>query len=67
MLQTIRDSIDCLTNQDFGNFYQDYVVHIQDLIINHDLAEACKECTSIEDSIYLIKGINKITEELNKI
>lgn len=66
MLETIKETIEDLPSENFGEFYQSYVSRSEDAIIEHDIKLASSDFKSIEDITELIKGLNKITEELNK-
>ena len=68
MLQTIRDYIETLDSKpSFGKYYQQYVKSVQDSIVNHDVALASREFTTIEDTAEVIKGLNALTEELKRL
>ena len=67
MLEDIKQVILSLPDKDFATFYQDYVVKSQDSIIEHDVNLATKDYTSIEDACQVIRGINKLTEELKQL
>lgn len=64
MLEVVKEAIANVSDQKFEDFYQDYVVASEKLIINHDVSVASREYTGIEDTCKLIQGLNKLTEEL---
>lgn len=67
MLKTIKEYIANMPEQDFGSYYQQYIVEIQNDIISRDLHRAAKAFNSVEDSVTVIKGINQLTEELKRL
>lgn len=67
MLQTIREAIENLPDKSFGQFYQEYVKKAQDKIIRKDISFASTQLTSLEDTTDIVKGLNTLTEELERI
>lgn len=64
MLEDIRKAIEDLPETEFSEFYQEYVIAMQDSIINHQLADMQHQFSTVEDIPELIKGINKLSEDL---
>ena len=64
MLETIKESIANLPSESFGEFYQKYIFDLEDEIIDHDISKANSAFKSIEDINEIVKGINRLTEEL---
>ena len=67
MLQIVKDYIEDLPQDKFEDFYQQYVSHIQDEIINKDIQRASKLYTQIDDMAPLVSCLNILTEELNRL
>lgn len=65
MLESIKNTIDTLPDISFGEYYQQYVIQTQDVILDNMLNIADKQYTDIEDVTELIKGLNKLTKELS--
>lgn len=66
MLTTIKQYISNLDDTDFDTFYQDYVVSVQDSIVNHQMTVDSKKFTNIESITSLFKSINTLVEDLKK-
>lgn len=64
MLDVVKQTIESLPDKSFGEFYQNYISDLEDSIIEHDMKKASSTFHSIEDVTDIIKGINKLTEEL---
>lgn len=64
MLKVIKQTIDELPSESFGEFYQDYVANLEDDILDHDMKIADSAFKSIDDIPEIIKGLNKMTQEL---
>lgn len=67
MLQIVKEYIEDLPEEDFKDFYQKYVVNLQDEIINRDVQRASKLYNRIEDMAPLVSCLNILTEELNRL
>lgn len=67
MLDTIRCELSKRTEMPFESFYQSYIMKLQDEIIERDLSKASRNLSSIEDVVELIKGLNRLEEELRTI
>jgi hypothetical protein len=67
MLATIKETVSNLPDKPFSEFYQDFVLSSQQSILNHDIKLAFKGINSIEDTLSIMSGLNKLTEELNKL
>lgn len=67
MLQEIKRYIEELPDEPFEDYYQRYVKASQDRIIRKDLKVASQSFTQLEDTAEVIKGLNKLTEELKRI
>ena len=67
MLQTIRNYIANLPEKDFGTFYQEYVLHIQDDIIEANARALENKYMFSSDTNQILSGINTLTEELNEL
>lgn len=65
MLQTIKDYISNLPEKDFGTFYQEYVLHIQDDIIEADARVLENKYMFSSSTNQILSGIDTLTEELN--
>lgn len=65
MLQTIKDYISNLPEKDFGTFYQEYVLHIQDDIIEADARVLENKYMFSRNTNQILSGIDTLTEELN--
>lgn len=65
MLQTIKDYISNLPEKDFGTFYQEYVLHIQDDIIEADARVLENKYMFSSNTNQILSGIDTLTEELN--
>lgn len=63
MLRSIKATIDNLPDEDFGSFYQRFIMHYQDEIIDSDLRIAHSHYAS-GNLLELVSGLNKLTEEL---
>lgn len=66
MLDSVKKELNALPSSSFSDFYQDYVAHIEELIIQHDVKKACSVVKSIDNIPDIIRGLNKLTEELNQ-
>lgn len=64
MLETVKQCISDLPDSKFDDFYQDYIVASEKMIIDSDLNVAARDYREIEDACKIIQGINKLTEEL---
>lgn len=64
MLSKLKSDISDIPNTDFGNFYQSYVARMEDLIIQNDIKKASTVFKSMDDISTIIRGLNKLTEEL---
>ena len=67
MLQEIKQYIAELPDEPFEDYYQRYVKESQDRAIRKDLKVASQSLTQLEDTVEIIKGLNKLTEELGRI
>ena len=67
MLDTIRCELSKQSEMSFESFYQSYIMKLQDEIIERDLSKASRNLSSIEDVVELIKGLNRLEEELRTI
>lgn len=67
MLQTIKDYIANLPDKDFGTFYQEYVIRMQDEIIESNVTALESQCLGEKSTKEILSGINILTEELNKL
>ena len=67
MLASIRDCIDNLPAEDFEHFYQDYVMEVQDTIMNHRIGVDSLKFTSLDQIGSVLIGLNQMTEELKTI
>lgn len=63
MLSSIKDSLASLPEEDFGQFYQHFVMESQDKIIDSDLRVAYSHYSS-NSLLGIISGLNELTEEL---
>ncbi len=64
MLDTIKEELNNLDDVPFKDFYQDYIVGIQQNIMTNDMRKANYTFNSIDDVSYIIKGLNKLVEGL---
>lgn len=64
MLETIKQEIDRLPDISFADYYQQYVITMQDQIMDYHLSLVKHQFNTIEDIPELIKGINKLSEEM---
>ena len=64
MLQTIKNYIINLPCKSFGEFYQDYIVQCEDLVVDSDVAAAESEITSMCKIPELIANINMLSNSL---
>lgn len=64
MLEVVKQTIENLPDKPFSVFYQQYIGDLEDKIIDHDVERASSTFRSIEDVTDIIRGINKLTEEL---
>lgn len=67
MLATIKTAIANLPDVDFEDFYQSYVEHSQDSIIDNDIERSSKLFTGINDLTEVLQGLNTLTEELKRL
>jgi len=67
MLQEIKQYIAELPDEPFEDYYQRYIKESQDKAIRRDLKVASQSLTQLEDTVDIIKGLNKLTEELGRI
>ena len=66
MLDTVKKELNALPSSPFSDFYQDYVAHVEESIVQHDIKKAYSVVKSIDDIPDIIRGLNKLTEELNQ-
>lgn len=66
MLDTVKKELNVLPSSSFSDFYQDYVAYIEESIIQHDVKKAYSVVKSIDNIPDVIRGLNKLTEELNQ-
>lgn len=64
MLATVNKCISNLPPEPFSIFYQNYIIDLENRILDQDVTQASLEYKSIEDITLVIKGLNKMTEEL---
>lgn len=64
MLSKLKSDISDIPNIDFGDFYQLYVARMEDTIIQNDIKKASAVFKSMDDISTIIRGLNKLTEEL---
>lgn len=67
MLETIKQAVEELPNETFGEYYQKYVMQSQDSIIQHDVSFAGHQYHSLEDIPQLMQGLNTLSEELKRL
>jgi len=67
MLQTVKDYIQSAPEDDFGTFFQKYVLLAQDKLIDNDVKVTESKYGSLTYTSQLIAGINSLTEELKKL
>lgn len=60
MFETIRETIEHLPTEDFEEFYDDYVMSLQDMII-------AKELSVIADRVLGLVSINQLEKSLNQL
>lgn len=64
MLSTIKEAVNNLPSKPFSEFYQEFISHVEDELIEYDMKKANSSFHSIEDVTDIVRGINKLTEEL---
>ena len=65
MLQTIKKYIEDLPDKNFGEFYQEYIMKVEDDIVNSDVRSAELQWAGASSANEILSGINMLTEELN--
>ena len=67
MLETIKSAIyDAEQAEPFSEFYQSYVAHTQDHIIEQEIQHIANLITSNDDKISIYSQIDEITQEVLK-
>ena len=67
MLQTIKDYIANMPDKDFATFYQEYVLSIQDKIVDNDAKLLESRWKGDKSTSEILAGITTLTEELNTL
>lgn len=67
MLKTIKEAIKELPSSSFADFYQSYIIGLEDDILRNDIKEATATFNSIDDVPTIIKGLNALTQELTNV
>lgn len=67
MLETIKAYIDNLPNKTFGQFYQEYVIKMQDQIIESDISAFESQHALDGDANQLLSSVDTMVKELNTL
>lgn len=67
MLNTVRSYITDLSDKQFSEFYQDYVMQSQNRISEHRLAIDSHRFRSIDSISTITSGLNDMIEELKHL
>ena len=67
MFEVIKNYIDNIPDIPFDEFYQTYIMGVQDRIIDSKVRSAELSLHTIESTCDIINGINMLAEELENI
>ena len=64
MLDQVKKSISELPNISFEEYFQGYVLSLEDSILYSNMIQISKQNKTLDDIPYIIEGINSLTKEL---
>ena len=64
MLDQVKKSISELPNITFEEYFQNYVLSLEDSILYSSVLQISRENKTLDDIPYIIEGINSLTKEL---